>query len=339
MADLDRELAALIDKAPMTDTPEEEAARAGDADSGSDQSAAQSDQQHQQDEPADKAQGAADPQQKAEQKAEGEKRPDELPLDEIKKRWEDQKQLSKKERELRRAEAAAREAAEQRANQLEANMRQLMAQIQQAQTKAPDPEVDVVGALKYTQAQLLAAQQRQAQEAQQRAAFEQQTQIARTIQTKVEDFEAEFKAEHPDYDQALDFLLDTKEAEFEMAGFSKEMAKDAAGKWAMNAAAAMLKTGKNPAEAGYALAKRMGYAAKLPNPAPAAQPDPAQQQREASAAKLQQIKDGQAAAGKMSGGGSGDAFDGSLKSIVSGNLSGAALDAAMDKFLRSQTRA
>ena len=254
--------------------------------------------------------------------------------EEAKKHIDNMKAQAREEREKRRAEAARAEAAEQRAAQLEANLRQFMAQMQQNQQKAPDPEVDVVGALKYTQAQLAAERQRQAQEQQQRAALAQQTQIARTIQTKVEDFEAEFKAENPDYDDALEYVLDTKEAEFELAGYPKDMAKQHAARWAMNAAAAMLQTGKNPAEQGYALAKRMGYAPKQ------AQPDPAviaaQQVAQANADKIKQIKEGQAAGSKMAGGGSGGGFDGSLKSIAA--LEGAAFDAASEKFLRQMTR-
>lgn len=251
--------------------------------------------------------------------------------EEAKKHIDNMKAQAREEREKRRAEAARAEAAEQRAAQLEANMRQLMAQVQQNQQKAPDPEVDVVAALKFTQAQLAQAQQRQAAEAQQRAVLAQQNQVATTIKNKVEDFEAEFKADNPDYDDALEYVLDTKEAEFELAGYPKDMAKQHAARWAMNAAAAMLQTGKNPAEQGYALAKRMGYAPKQPTPDPAV--IAAQQ---ANAQKLANIKDGQQATSKMAGGGTSSTFGGSLKEIA--NLEGAAFDSASEKFLRQMTR-
>lgn len=252
--------------------------------------------------------------------------------EEAKKHIDNMKAQARQEREKRRAEQAAREAAEARAAQLEANLRQIMAQMQGAQNKAPDPEVDVVAALKHTQAQLAAERQRQAQEAQQRQVIEQQTHIARTIQTKVEDFEAEFKAENPDYDDALEHVLDTKEAEFEMAGFSKSQAQAAAAQWAMNAAAAMLKTGRNPAEQAYAMAKRLGYQPK----GAVTTPDPNAQVAQQNAQKLAAIKDGQNATSKMAGGGSNGGFDGSLKSIA--NLEGAAFDNAAEKFLRTMTR-
>lgn len=326
MADeIETQLRALMDKAPLTPTAEEEAAGQIEQEQGAQEAApgasVASDADHQPD-TSQAAGDASKPQSHAE------------PSEEAKKHIDNMKAQAREEREKRRAaEARAEQTAAQLA-QMEANMRQLMAQLQGAQNKAPDPEVDVVGALKYTQAQLAAAQQTQAAEAQQRAMLAQQNQIATTIRTKVEDFEAEFKAENADYDEALDYVLDTKEAEFEAVGFTKEQAKHAAGQWAMNAAAMALRQGKNPAEAGYTLAKRMGFAGK---PAPVTpQPDPTQQAAQAGAQKLQQIKDGQAAGSKMSGGGNASNFDGSLKAGVA--LEGAAFDAWAEKFLRQQTR-
>ena len=328
MADeIERELRALMDKAPLTPTPDEEAAgqieqeqgasEASQGDGGASAAASQPD-----------ASQAAPDASKAQQTTPPE------PSEEAKKHIDNMKAQAREEREKRRAAEARAEAHAAQLAQMEANMRQLMAQMQANQNKAPDPEVDVVGALKYTQAQLAAAQQQQAQAMQQRAMLEQQTQIANTIKTKVEDFEAEFKAENADYDEALDYVLDTKEAEFEAVGFSKEQAKQAAGQWAMNAAAMALRQGKNPAEAGYTLAKRMGFTAKGSNPGAALNPQA--QAAQAGAQKLQQIKDGQAAGSKMSGGGQGNQFDGSLKAGV--QLEGAAFDAWAEKFLRQQTR-
>ena len=327
MADeIETQLRALMDKAPLTPTPDEEAAGQIEQEQGA------------QEAPDANAAGSVSDVQPAEASASEASKPQQAatpePSEEAKKHIDNMKAQAREEREKRRAETAAREAAEQRAANLEMQMRQLMTQMQAHQNKAPDPEVDVVGALKYTQAQLAAAQQAQAAEAQQRAMLAQQNQIATTIRTKVEDFEAEFKAENPDYDLALDYVLDTKEAEFEAVGFSKEAAKTAAGQWAMNAAAMALRQGKNPAEAGYTLAKRMGFAVKAAPVTP--QPDPAQQAAQAGAQKLQQIKDGQAAGSKMSGGGNSSNFDGSLKAGVA--LEGAAFDAWAEKFLRQQTR-
>ena len=323
MADeIETELRALMDKAPLTPTPDEEAAG----------------QIEQEQNAQEASQGASGGSQADQQPAEG-AAPDAAkaapaePSEEAKKHIDNMKAQAREEREKRRAaEARAEQTAAQLA-QMEANMRQLMAQMQANQNRPPNPEEDVVGALKYTQAQLAAAQQAQAAEAQQRAMLAQQNQIATTIRTKGEDFEAEFKAENPDYDLALDYVLDTKEAEFEAVGFSKEQAKTAAGQWAMNAAAMALRQGKNPAEAGYTLAKRMGFAGKAPL---TQQIDPAQQAAQAGAQKLQQIKDGQAAGSKMSGGGNSSNFDGSLKAGVA--LEGAAFDAWAEKFLRQQTR-
>lgn len=325
--DLDAEYRAMIDKAPETATlGEEEAEPAGKAEGGDTSTPPPADAQAEAD--AASAADAAKP------------KGEDLPLDEIRKRWEDQKGLNKKEREQRRAAEAKAEQAAAQVAQMQAQMQQLMARMQAGQSQIPNPEEDVVGTVKALQAQLQAAQHHQAQQAQQRAQIDHQTRVAKSIQDKVADFESEFQAEHPDYDEALEHVLDTKEAEFELAGYPKELAQKHAAQWAMNAAAAMLQTGRNPAEAGYALAKRMGFVGKA---GVTTQSDPAiaatQQAAAASAQKLAQIKDGQSATSRMSGGGgANNGYDGTLKSIVDGNLSGAALDAAMDKFLRDATR-
>ena len=328
--DIESQLAALEAKAPVT--PE-----TGDPGfvEEAPQSAAQPDQQQQQDKPAEAAQGAADPQQAQQAK-------DELPLEEIKKRWEDQKGATAKERQERRAAIARAEAAEARAAQNEQRLAALVAQLQAGANKAPDPEEDVVGALKHTQQQLALAQQHEMQRRQQMAVVEQQNAFVNRLKAKVADFEAEFAEAHPDYEERSEFLLDGEEARLMDIGYTKEQAREAAANFAMNAALKALQEGKNPAEIVYKLSDRMGFKPRGEAPAAnGAQPDAAAlaaQQKAAAeaAAKIAQVRDGQRATSPMAGGGNSNQFDGSLKAGL--QLEGAAFDAWQEKFLRTQTR-
>lgn len=336
--DLDKEYAALVEKAPLTPTPEEEAAGQVEQEQAAFEAEGQG-EQPQGDKSADHAQGAADANKDKPAAGATPEKKDELPLDEIKKRWEDQKGATSKERQARRAAEARAEQAEVLAQQTAQQLNALIAQLQAGQKAVPNPDEDVVGTVKALQERLDVAQRQQQFHAQQQAALAQQNRVVQTIQHKVSDFEAEFKTEHPDYDEALEYVLDLKESEFEAVGASKEQAQKAAADWAMRAAFTMLNNGVNPAQAGYQQALKLGFKPKGQQTGAAAV-DPAAQAAtktaQDAAQKLQNIKDGQNATGKMSGGGGGSGFDGSLKSI--GNLQGAAFDAAAEKFLRQMTR-
>jgi hypothetical protein len=333
MADnIDAQLAALEAKAPLTNTPEEIAA-----------GVVENEQREFENEAAaaiasEKPDTAAEPKPAADAKAPDPKAApakDDLPLEEIKKRWEDQKGLAAKERQERRAERAAREAAEQRAAAAEQRIAAIEARIRAGNQQLPDPDQDIVGYAKALEQRLNARDQADAQMRQQQQAANQQTQFVQGLQAKLGDFEEEFKADHPDYDEATDFLLDLEQDRLESIGIPKAQATQAVQNWAINTAQIMLRSGRNPAEIAYAQAQKLGWKPKGAAPAVPAV-DPAAQANAAAAEKLAAVRNGAKASNPMQGGGSGGAEGSSLKALS--QLKGAAFDAASEKFLRAMTR-
>lgn len=321
--DIESALSALEEKAPLTAEPGDDdyiAHPLSDDDAGGAP-------------PVTEADGDGEKPKPAEAKA---KPPaDDLPLDEIRKRWTDQKGATAKEREQRRAAEARAEAAEAAAAKIRMEAQALVARIQAGQNQAPDPEVDIVAAFKHQRAQIEAYQQGEAQRAQQAQQLAQQNAFVNGLKSKVDDFETEFKAEHPDYDEATDYLLDNEQERLEMLGYTRPVAAKMAEAFAINVAKNLLAAGKNPAETAYALAQKMGFKPKGVDPvdptiaAAAAQAAAGAQ----SADKLAQVRAGQKAAQTLSGGGTGKSgYDGSIKAIV--NLEGAAFDDAFEKFMK-----
>lgn len=320
--DIESALSALEDKAPLTAEPGDDdyiAHPISDDDAGGTPPVVEADDEQAPAKVVEKAKPAGD----------------DLPLDEIKKRWNDQKGATAKERETRRAAEAARDVAIAEANRIKQEAAALVARIQASQNKAPDPDVDIVAAFKHLQAQNAAMQQTEAQRQQQAAQIAQQDAFVTSLKNKVGDFEEEFKAEHPDYDEATDYLLDNEQERLEMLGYTRPVAAKMAEAFAINVARNLLAAGKNPAETAYALAQKMGFKPKGAEPVdPAVAAAAAQAAAGAqSADKLAQVRAGQKAAQTLSGGGTGkNGYDGSIKAIV--NLKGAAFDDAFEKFMK-----
>lgn len=326
--DIESALSALEDKAPLTAEPGDDGYIAHPIEDEGEGTAPVVE-----DDGAEKAPVVAE----GDKAAAAQKQLDKLPLEEIEKRWNDQKAATTKEREQRRAETARREQAEARAAQAEQAFARLQAAIRAGQNPAPNPEEDIVGALKHTQAQVAAYQQAEAQRQQQLAVQNQQSQYVNTLRNKIEDFEGEFKAEHPDYDEATDFILDLEQQRLEAIGIPREKAVEAVEHWAINTANIMLRTGRNPAQVAYEQAQKLGWKPKgadvVVDPALAAAAAQAATAAQ-SAEKLAQVRAGQKAAQTLSGGGGGGKqFGGTIKEIV--NLKGAAFDDAFDKFMRN----
>ena len=232
--------------------------------------------------------------------------------------------------ERERARAAERErvrieqnavAAEQR---IQAWQQQILAQ--QLSAPPPDPYESPEAARQRMeqQGQLLrnlhvAEQQRQQQHQQERQAAQQFEYITRTV----DDYEGEFRAQQPDYDDATDHILSTQQAMLEQMGYPPEVAQQQVNSWAVNIAQQALQSGRNPAPALYEMARKMGYQPKGTGV-------------EAAAQKLAAMRAGQGSAKTLSGGGGGKGGGTSLKSILS--LEGAAFDSAMDKYLSDQIK-
>lgn len=129
---------------------------------------------------------------------------------------------------------------------------------------APDEATDPLGFLAHQMKSIQAkmdAMQAGTQQTQQQTAEQQQ--FSQFI-GKVNDQVAQFKTTHADYDAAYRHLVETRTADYTDRGLSLEAAREAVGKEEMDIAAQALKTGRNPAEVAYGMAKRYGYVAPKP---------------------------------------------------------------------------
>ena len=188
--------------------------------------------------------------------------------------------------ERRKAAEAERTAAAARAEQAEARANtamQRMAELLEASKPAPkpveeqqpdlgpDPEVDPIGALKWSREQrALEFQQRkdwEAQSGQQRQAQNQHEQLIRTAAADVQ----QFKTTQPDYDAARNFYWNQRGPELMALGYSQEQAVALIEQDELNIAHTALTRQQSPAQTLYAIAKARGYQAGVETtPKPAA---------------------------------------------------------------------
>lgn len=234
---------------------------------------------------------------------------------------------------IQKAQRADREAARQARRQaqlMEQNFQRMEQQIQafqarqlqqQLQAPPPDPYLEPEAAREWQERrqqdiQRIYQAEMQRQQALQQAA-QQEKQFAYLV-SEVDNIEAEFKQQHPDYDEATDHILNTQQKLLESMGYPPHVAAEQVAVWSVNVAQQAIAAGRNPAEAAYQLARQMGYQPKGTG-------------AQAAAEKIAAIKAGQASAQTLSGGGAGQRGGTSLKQIAS--LEGAAFDAAMEKYL------
>lgn len=299
--DLDAELAALEDAAPLTDEPiEGEVVEAPEGDEAK---------------PADEQQAQQD---------------DWTPPN--RETYENVQKALRAEREAKRQEARRAAAYEQNIARMEQGFQQWQQQMlaQQLQQAPPDPYADPDGAKLWQQQrqqQLQALFQAEQQRQQQINQAQQQERQFAQLSSTVDDYEAEFTAAHPDYHEATDHMLAVQQQLLTEAGWPVEAAKEQVSLWSQAVARQAIQAGKDPAKWAYENAQRMGYV-------PAAK-------RAGSGVsgsdKIANIQAGQKAAQTLSGGGTAPRSGGpSLKEIA--GLEGAAFDKAFDKFLRDASR-
>jgi hypothetical protein len=167
-----------------------------------------------------------------------------------------------------------------------AERRQVQAPAQtQAPAAMPDPNVDPIGALEWMKGhfeQQDAAQKTQAQRHADQQASQRQTQA---LAQRMNDYEADFKEDHPDYTDAAEHLKTTRLDELKEAGFTGDDLNRALAQDMFSIVTRAMQAGKDPAEVVYNLAKRRGYGV------------------DKNATKLQTIAKGQQAARSMPSGG------------------------------------
>ncbi|MDE2100402.1 MAG: hypothetical protein KGL39_24330 [Patescibacteria group bacterium] len=123
----------------------------------------------------------------------------------------------------------------------------------QKKEEIPDPEKDAMGALKYTQNQLLQMQREQMQREQEMGRNQQ-------IQMEAARLENEFKTTVDDYDAATQFLTQSRYNELLATGmYNQQQAMGMVQQEARQLAEMAIMNGKNPAEIAYNLSKARGF--------------------------------------------------------------------------------
>lgn len=164
------------------------------------------------------------------------------------------------EERQRRKELAAQLAEESRKRtELEARVEARLAALQ---PPAPTFEEDPAGHLKRQIDQVSTTlQERQQQEERQRAEYQQAQQVQRAAQT-VQRYEAEFVAQKPDYQQAVDYVRLGRAKEFEARGMAPEEAMAEATREMVHGAIINAANGVNPSQLVYRMAEIRGYRAQ-----------------------------------------------------------------------------
>jgi hypothetical protein len=254
-----------------------------------------------------------------------------LDAEEMARRWQDQRGALAEERAKRRATERQMQSVQQAMEQQREQFRQFLMQQQARQAEPIDPEVDVIRHAKMLEHRLRQMEGMNAQAMQQRQAMAQQQAVVQQLTTTVEDYEAEFRQDYPDYDHATDYLLALEQRQLIRAGMPEQQAAKAVENWAMNMANVILSSGRNPAHVAYETAVERGY---VPQHIMQQLQYEQSQLRQNTSGRVAQIRAGQQAAQTLSGGGMVSGEGGSLKAIA--NLKGAAFDKAFDKFMRGE---
>ena len=141
----------------------------------------------------------------------------------------------------------------------EALTRPLTAQQEAKLEDGPDPDVDPIGAIKYGLNYMKQVQAEQAQaEKQNQANQQQQAQLAQ-IQRQMEDYEADFRADHDDYDKAAAHFRDERTKELREQGVSESELGNQLRLDLMTTIARAIRAKKDPADIIYKLAKNRGF--------------------------------------------------------------------------------
>lgn len=225
-------------------------------------------------------------------------------------------------------ERRKRQEAEERIRQFEARL----AQIESGKSKPEeidlsqlDETADPIGTIEALKRfAMQRAQQEQAEQRHTQAQTAQQRQFQQ-INTRMQEYEGDFRDLNPDYDDAAAHFRQARIAEYQEQGYEGAELEEALKNELVGMVARAIQSGKDPAEVVYKLAKNRGYAGAASKEVVDKQPN-----------KLQTIERGQKAA-RSGSALSGKTGDGSLSAESVTRLEGAAFDQAFAK-LREQAR-
>lgn len=201
---------------------------------------------------------------------------DDLGLDEVKKRWDNQKVATRQEREKRR--------------DLERQLAELKAWREQQERKPaakddgpPDPIVDPVGAIQWQQEQWRSQQEARQREEQEARTREVSQREVHEIRDWGVEQESDFRDEHADYDDAATHFAQARIQE--LADIGMPNPQSAFLNELLELTRTAKSTGKNPAEMIYKLAANRGFGKK------------------SAVANLDRVRSGQEQARSLSSGG------------------------------------
>ena len=155
----------------------------------------------------------------------------------------------------------------------------------------PDPNEDVIGATAAMREEML--RQREAQQEQQNFTAQEQEQqrLTQEIQRQTVSQVMEYKAEHPEYDDAYNHLRGNRESFYKAMGYTPADIQQVLAQEEFNVAYQLVGKGRNVAEAVVEMARSAGW-----------KPQAAQN----GAEKIQRVAEGQKQAKTLSGGGAPD---------------------------------
>ncbi len=193
-------------------------------------------------------------------------------------------------------------------------------------SKIPDVDADPIGNLEALRKLAVRMAEQQQQEQRQTQAQTAQQRQFQQINTRMQEYENDFREVTPDYDDAAKHFREARMQELEEQGYEGDELQKALTAELVGLVARAMQSGKDPAEVVYKLAKNRGFGAsgatkldKLPG-------------------KLQTIDRGQKASRSLSGMG-GKTGDGELSAESVYKLEGAAFDAAFAKLKAQAKRA
>lgn len=239
------------------------------------------------------------------------------------KKAHDKEGLAAKERARRRAAESRARDLEERLTRLETTAKpkpsadeDLLSVIDQLRDDDDDPITDLASVKRALK--LFKAQTAQEAEAEARANA-QQANVSRLL-SAMNESEAEFAEDHPDYQDAVKHFKAARQSEFEDMGYSGAELQRAMAEDLLGLATRAIQGGRDPAEVVYNLAKKRGFKA-----------GDAQAQE-----KLKQIAKAAEAGGSPKGGMRGETR---LTYGTVASLKGAAFDAAFEKLRQQERRA
>lgn len=244
-------------------------------------------------------------------------------LEKIRREAESYKSAMAKERRQRQEEQRRNQQIMERVQRIERSWEeQARAREQQEEPPVPDAEQDPIAALKWMQQELDAYKRREAEQMRQHMEFQQRAAQIGQIKTRLDNEDAEFTRQAPDYPEAIQHLAQMKVQEYMAYGASQDEAIRRLQADIIEMSNQAWARGRSPAEAAYSIARSMGFR-------------PAAERNRMS--PLQSVRAGQSAAKTIAGGGRSPKGPLSFEDIAK-IKDDAAFDRAFDEWEKSMTR-